>query len=247
MIKFFRHIRKSLLEQNKMSKYFKYAIGEILLVVIGILIALQINNWKENRTLASKELSYLKDIKVNLQDDIKAIDSVLSFNEYKAIVTDSMFYTLSKYSNPEAYMPIIISYMYTLTEYAVFEPNRIAFSNMVAAQNIDLITNQNLKSSLSQYYKLDFNSTSEESAKQKAREFSDYVAEKAFNRQTLKALVNHNSSLKDISEVTIHKDPKVYALLFTMLMSTQSQSDVLIEAKKDIGELMKQIENKIEE
>jgi len=45
MIKFFRHIRKSLIEQNKMGKYFKYAIGEIILVVIGILIALQINNW----------------------------------------------------------------------------------------------------------------------------------------------------------------------------------------------------------
>jgi hypothetical protein len=47
MIKFFRHIRRSLLEQNKMGKYFKYAIGEILLVVIGILIALSINNWND--------------------------------------------------------------------------------------------------------------------------------------------------------------------------------------------------------
>ena len=49
MIKFFRHIRKNLLMENKTSKYFKYAIGEIILVVIGILIALQINNWNEQR------------------------------------------------------------------------------------------------------------------------------------------------------------------------------------------------------
>ena len=49
MIKFFKHIRKSLLMENKTSKYFKYAFGEILLVVIGILIALQINNWNEKR------------------------------------------------------------------------------------------------------------------------------------------------------------------------------------------------------
>ena len=49
MIKFFRHIRQDLMSKNKTSKYLKYAIGEILLVVIGILIALQINNWNQNR------------------------------------------------------------------------------------------------------------------------------------------------------------------------------------------------------
>ena len=51
MIKFFRHIRQNLIMENKTSKYLKYAIGEIILVVIGILIALQVNNWNENRKL----------------------------------------------------------------------------------------------------------------------------------------------------------------------------------------------------
>ena len=49
MIKFFRKIRYDLMEKNKTGKYLKYAIGEIILVVIGILIALQLNNWNENR------------------------------------------------------------------------------------------------------------------------------------------------------------------------------------------------------
>ena len=49
MIKFFRKIRQKLLSENKFSKYFIYAIGEIILVVIGILIALQVNNWNEER------------------------------------------------------------------------------------------------------------------------------------------------------------------------------------------------------
>ena len=51
MIKFFRRIRFDLMEKNKTGKYFKYAIGEIVLVVIGILIALQINNWNEQRKI----------------------------------------------------------------------------------------------------------------------------------------------------------------------------------------------------
>ena len=49
MIKFFRHIRRHLLSESKFSKYLIYAIGEIILVVIGILIALQFNNWNESR------------------------------------------------------------------------------------------------------------------------------------------------------------------------------------------------------
>jgi hypothetical protein len=50
MIKLFIRIRYDLMEKNKTGKYFKYAIGEIILVVIGILIALQINNWNEKKT-----------------------------------------------------------------------------------------------------------------------------------------------------------------------------------------------------
>ncbi len=70
MIKFFRHIRKSLLMENKTSKYFKYAIGEILLVVIGILIALGINNQNQKR-LAQKQVraqfqEVIQDLKINL-------------------------------------------------------------------------------------------------------------------------------------------------------------------------------------
>ncbi|WP_339614296.1 DUF6090 family protein [uncultured Winogradskyella sp.] len=71
MIKFFRKIRQNLLLENKTGKYFKYAIGEIILVVIGILIALQINNWNEQR----KQNRNLRDVYSNLMLDIKS-DSV---------------------------------------------------------------------------------------------------------------------------------------------------------------------------
>lgn len=69
MIKFFRHIRKSLIEKNQMGKYFKYAIGEILLVVIGILIALQINNWNEGRKQDIEQKALLKKFSQDLLED----------------------------------------------------------------------------------------------------------------------------------------------------------------------------------
>jgi hypothetical protein len=81
MIKFFRHIRKSLIEQDQMGKpaspagrYLKYAIGEIILVVIGILIALQINNWNENRKENGFELQILQSFEASLKKDLADID-----------------------------------------------------------------------------------------------------------------------------------------------------------------------------
>ena len=56
MIKFFRKIRQNLLSVGKSGKYFKYAVGEIVLVVIGILIALQVNNWNEKRKAKNNEI-----------------------------------------------------------------------------------------------------------------------------------------------------------------------------------------------
>lgn len=70
MIKFFRQLRQKLLMENNNSKYLKYAIGEIVLVVIGILIALQINNWNEKRKNENKILSILKEVQNDLQEDI---------------------------------------------------------------------------------------------------------------------------------------------------------------------------------
>ncbi len=74
MINFFRKIRKRLADDNKPIKYFRYAVGEIVLVVIGILIALSINNWNEERKDRVIEKSILLEFKDNLERNIALID-----------------------------------------------------------------------------------------------------------------------------------------------------------------------------
>ncbi len=71
MIKFFRTIRQRMLKENRFSRYFLYAIGEIVLVVFGILIALQLNNWNNERKLVQQELGLLAEMRENLAMDLK--------------------------------------------------------------------------------------------------------------------------------------------------------------------------------
>lgn len=81
MIKFFSKIRHKLLKENRLSKYIIYAIGEIILVVIGILIALSINNKNEIRKQRDLELHYLSNIKTDLILNIKHLDNYINRRE----------------------------------------------------------------------------------------------------------------------------------------------------------------------
>ena len=75
MPRFFNRIRKQLAKDNKFFQYSRYAIGEILLVVIGILIALQINNWNEKRKDRNLYLNYL----VRLKSDFEVLHQTAEF------------------------------------------------------------------------------------------------------------------------------------------------------------------------
>ena len=104
MIKFFRKIRQNLLARAKTATYFKYAVGEIVLVVIGILIALQINNWNEENKSRQRGNEILKEIKENLSynslqfqneieteyEVINSIDVILDNINNRKIYNDSL-------------------------------------------------------------------------------------------------------------------------------------------------------------
>jgi len=77
MINFFRKIRKKFADDNKPLKYMRYAIGEILLVVIGILIALQINNWNQNRITSARESLLLKEINTEFKFNKEELESTV--------------------------------------------------------------------------------------------------------------------------------------------------------------------------
>ena len=81
MIKFFRKLRYDFIETGKTRKYLKYAIGEIILVMIGILLALQVNNWNNRQIEISKEETILKNLQIDFKNNIDNLD--LAYNRFK--------------------------------------------------------------------------------------------------------------------------------------------------------------------
>lgn len=100
MLRFFRKIRRNLLSDNTLGKYILYAVGEIVLVVLGILIALQINTWNEHRNNDAKILSFYKEVQTDLLKDIANFETIISSYKLK----DSLTYlVLNNTLTPEDY------------------------------------------------------------------------------------------------------------------------------------------------
>ena len=144
MIKFFRKIRQNLLMENKTGKYFKYAIGEIVLVVIGILIALSINNWNESRKDKAQEIVLLKQLRTEFQSNLEQLDEKIFIRQE---IMNSVSRLLYYIDNPETRMKDSINKHVALTiGYATFDP---IVSDLSSSGGLKLLKNDNLKQLLS--------------------------------------------------------------------------------------------------
>ena len=151
MIKFFRKIRYNLMEKNKTGKYLKYAVGEIVLVVIGILIALSINNWNEQRkdNLTEKEL--LKGLITDFSETKSRLDQTIklqnkSFSYGKRLLL--LYETNRLFEMKDSIAPFV---GYGALSWWRAEPVTGTYDAMVSTGNIGLIRNKELRRHLSEF------------------------------------------------------------------------------------------------
>ncbi len=146
MFKFFRKIRFDLLDKNKTGKYLKYAIGEIILVVIGILIALQINNANEVRKERGREINSLLNLKADLVSEIENNEYFATYRYNKALACSSLLNMnepnsindVQKYT--DTYEQVFI--------WNAFVPNNNTFKELLSSGNLSLIKNDSIKNKL---------------------------------------------------------------------------------------------------
>jgi len=152
MIKFFRKIRQNLLMENKTGKYFKYAIGEIVLVVIGILIALSINNWNEDKKEQQEEYLALKSLHSEFIESRELFNKSQQFNK---IIFNGMQYLLEILDAKQVNESLVDSIYFHLDRSAwssgTFEPSRGIVNSLINSGKQNIISNDNLKLLLIQW------------------------------------------------------------------------------------------------
>lgn len=152
MIKFFRKIRYDLMGKNKTDKYLKYAVGEIILVVVGILIALQINNWNNDNYLHKLEKKYLTEIKNNLKSDLPDIQYNIDFNEIRLKSNEIVL----RYLNKEiSYSDSLKFHFANLIFTTRTLPNTSAYENL-KSRGLEIITNDSLRQNITSLYSFSY-------------------------------------------------------------------------------------------
>ncbi len=152
MLKFFRQIRQRLINQGQIKKYTIYAIGEILLVVIGILIALQINTWNNESIKRQEEIKMLKEIKVGFESDYRDLEGnkrVLEEAMTSTQIIKKVFY------KDFAYHDSLSVHFARIFATPIFVANTSAFETL-KSKGVDLISNDTLRVHILNMYDFEY-------------------------------------------------------------------------------------------
>ena len=190
MIKFFRKIRQNLLMENKTGKYFKYAIGEIILVVIGILIALQINNWNEHKKEQAFEKEILEQIRVNLIKDKLTLKAIQTNFKNALSSTDKILNATWTQQEKDS----VKYWLGNIIQFDRFQPLTNAYE-VAKSKGLDLITNKQLRFQIGAYY--------DDESKRVAKSIEDI--ERAFQRDWVDILRSEAMEVK-FKQYVILKD-----------------------------------------
>lgn len=148
MIQFFRKIRQGLLTENKFNKYLLYAMGEIVLVVIGILIALQINTWNENRKMMVKEDSILRGLKLEMLSNLRELKADYESELYFSDATNDVY----KYiQNKSALVDSMYTDFFAAVQFNYFFPKSSSYESLKAG-NLEIIKSDTLRELISDIY-----------------------------------------------------------------------------------------------
>jgi hypothetical protein len=151
MLRFFRQIRKKLMEQNKIRTYIFYAVGEIALVMIGILLALQVNNWNEVRITENQEYQLLLSLKEELGQNLIELQEVIRINNANIEGANEFASVLSPDVTKLPEEKISKLWDKTFKVDAIYRPSSGVLSEAINSGSLSIIQNRELKTALASW------------------------------------------------------------------------------------------------
>nr|WP_297785840.1 DUF6090 family protein [uncultured Allomuricauda sp.] len=144
MFKFFRAIRQRLLTENKFSKYLLYAFGEIILVVIGILIALQINNWNNDLANQKSEKEIIKNLNLEFEQNKIMLQKSKEHHEDLLSAAKTVMNLIGE-SAPTLDTQNIDSLLSQSLDYIIYKPSQAVYSDLISSGKLNLISSDSLR------------------------------------------------------------------------------------------------------
>jgi hypothetical protein len=141
-MKFFRSIRQTLVKEGKLKKYLLYAIGEILLVMIGITLAFQVSNWGDNQIKKAAEIKYYQNIRDQIAGDKALIMHQIAYNNRH--MAQFAFANEIIENNDRSKMDTLGTIVLNLTNYSAFDRQSNIYETMVNSGEIKLLQNDNI-------------------------------------------------------------------------------------------------------
>lgn len=237
MLRFFRLLRRKLLEEGHIRKYFWYALGEILLVMIGILLALQVNNWNQNRKELAREQSILMELNSDFKHNAEQLEFIAA-GHLKSL--ESVEWLLEHHPDYEVENDSLLYHLNYLHSAYTFNPSQSTVQSLINTSSFYLIRNEELRRKLMIWSDL----------------FHDYAEEEFIAREVFMQMVipymHENvdmNFLRDVDPVPLEDIEGLQTMEFKNLLITRKVTiayNILYSTEDELQRLQEVIQDIIE-
>ena len=243
MLRFFQNIRKSLMEKKKVRTYIFYSLGEIALVMIGILLALQVNNWNENRKERLEEIRLLESIQMDLKQDQEMLNRIIVQAQERQAQVDSILTLMYEQRSPDTDTFIRLNRSGVAFENH-FQVNSGTFDESQSAGSVKFIRDDELRQQIFSYYRKTKRSyTDRNTVKQIYEEvFPVFFRKVVATESGITIWKDIETDLPPLEIKELSQDPDYIAMLVTKAAAEMFQ----IEDWQQFLEDSKQLENNIQ-
>lgn len=228
MFKIFRQSRKSYVKKKKTVKYLRYAVGEIVLVMIGILLALQVNNWNQNRLNSELEKKYYARLIEDLQEDKAIMQATLNYS--MQVIHHANKGILFLENSPEADKNNANNLIHLYQASQIQNPASVksTYQELLSSGNINIIQNDALKTSLIRYYEYNWTNSGVLSLSNPYRDNLRSKMPNTIQNEIRKNCDDIYIKIRDTYEVALPEKCEIN-------VSNKEANQVIIPLKKDVS------------